>query len=185
MKTLPELDEKCVQIFIALFTYGELRFKDLKKILKSKYKLDLPEATILMHLNHLIKHKLVTKTIKTAKNVTYKPNMEKLQKLQEKLNMAVEIFKEWKETEEVFLNKPIEEQIGIVELTALMKELGFLKHQILFEKYGKIEDGIMSNLFISTYFKYHLFLIIKKCLEDEEYMDKVLKQIDRELEKIM
>lgn len=184
MKAVPKLDEKCAQIFAILLVRGELRFKDLKEILQRNYKVELPEPTLLMHLNHLVKLKLVAKTIKSAKNVTYKPNIERLKKIREKLDETVKKRKEWKELQEIFLNKPIEEQIATIVLNTLACELNFLKHQILFEKYGRFEDGFASELFRSHFFRYPESLIIKKCLENEDYMKKFLDGLEKQLKEV-
>ncbi|MEM1540251.1 MAG: hypothetical protein QXJ07_02570 [Candidatus Bathyarchaeia archaeon] len=184
MKAVPKLDEKCAQIFAILLVRGELRFKDLKEILHRKFRVKLPEPTLLMHLNHLIKLKLVVKTIKSAKNVTYKPNIEKLEKIREKLDETVKKLKEWKELEEIFLNKPVEEQIATIVLNILAYELNFLKHRILFEKYGRFEDGFACELFRSYLLNYPESLIIKKCLENEDYMKKFLDGLEKQLKEV-
>jgi len=173
-------DKKCKIIFIILLTKGELRFKDLKKELKNKHA-DMPEPTLLMHLNHLLKQKLIVKTVKSPKNVTYRPNMNKLEEFQKRL-YAVQ-YREWRKMEEAFLNKPIEEQIEIVKLHALTRGLLCLKYQILFEKYGGFEDALMSEL-ADWLFSYQDSLIIKKCLKDEKYMEKLLECLEEELKRI-
>ncbi len=180
----PKLDSKCAQILSILIIRGELRFKELKMALV-KYGIDMPETTLLMHLNHLIKHKLVSKRIISVKNVTYRPNMEKLEEFQHKLNSAVKILKEWKEAEKTFLNKPIKEQIADIITNSLCLKLGALKHWILFAKYGKFEDRLMAELLESHFFRFQEKLLIKKCLEDEKYMEKVLEQIEEELRRVL
>jgi hypothetical protein len=184
MKPLPKLDSNCAKILAVLMFRDEVRFKDLKQIL-AKYNMEIPEATLLMHLNHLIKSKLVLKTIKSPKNVTYKANMEKLKEVQTKFRATSQYVKDWQKFKEIFLNKPVKEQIGQILINTVSCELAYLKHKILFEKYGKFADGLLAELFQSYFLRIPHFLVIKKCMENEEYMNAFLEQLERDLEKIV
>lgn len=185
MKRLPKLDSDCSKILAILLFRDEVRFKDLKQILNTKYKMRIPEATLVKRLNHLIENKLVLKTIKSPKNVTYKANIERLKDVQTKLKATSQYVKDWLKAEEIFLNKPIKEQIGTIIINTLECELASLKHRILFEKYGKFDDGLLAELFQSYFLKIPEFLIIKKCVENEEYMKAFLEQLERDLENIV
>jgi len=179
----PKLDSKCVQILSILIIRGELRFKELKKALV-EFGIDMPETTLLMHLNHLIKHKLVSKRIISVKNVTYRPNMEKLEELQQKVKGAEKLIKEWMKAKETFLDMPIKDQISNILANTLTFRLEALKRWILFAKYGKFEDRLIAELFESNFLRVQEKLLIKKCLEDEKYMEKVLEQIEEELRQV-
>jgi len=183
-KQFPKLDSKCAQILPILIIRGELRFKELKKALV-EFGIEMPETTLLMHLNHLIKYKLVSKKIISVKNVTYRPNMEKLEELQLKVNEVEKLVKEWIEAKETFLDMSIEDQILNILEKALVFRLGALKQWIIFAKYGKFEDRLMAELFESDFLRVHEKLLIKKCLEDEKYMEKVLEQIEKELKQVL
>ena len=183
-KQFPKLDSKCAQILPILIIRGELRFKELKKALV-EFGIEMPETTLLMHLNHLIKYKLVSKKIISVKNVTYRPNMEKLEELQLKVNEVEKLVKEWIEAKETFLDMSIEDQILNILEKALVFRLGALKQWIIFAKYGKFEDRLMAELFESDFLRVHEKLLIKKCLEDEKYMEKVLEQIEEELRRVL
>ena len=180
----PKLDSKCAQILSILIIRGELRFKELKKALV-EFGIDMPETTLLMHLNHLIKHKLVSKRIISVKNVTYRPNMEKLEELQQKVKGAEKLIKEWIKAKETFLGMPIKDQISNILANTLAFRLEALKQWILFAKYGKFEDRLMAELFESDFLRVQEKLLIKKCLEDEKYMEKVLEQIEEELKRVL
>ena len=180
----PKLDSKCAQILSILIIRGELRFKELKKAL-AEFGIDIPETTLLMHLNHLIKHKLVSKRIISVKNVTYRPNMKKLEELQQKVKGAEKLIKKWMKAKETFLDIPIKDQISNILVNTLAFRLGALKQWILFAKYGKFEDRLIAELFESDFLRVQEKLLIKKCLEDEKYMEKVLEQIEEELKRVL
>ena len=184
MKPLPKLDSNCAKILAVLMFRDEVRFKDLKQKL-AKYNMEIPEATLVMHLNHLIKSKLVLKTIKSPKNVTYKANIEKLDEVQTKFRASSQYVKDWKKFKEIFLSKPIKEQIEQILVNTVSCELAYLKHKILFEKYGKFADGLLAELFQSYFLRIPELLIIKKCMENEEYMKAFLEQLECDLEKIV
>jgi len=184
MKPLPKLDSNCAKILAVLMFSDEVRFKDLKQKL-AKYNMEIPEATLVMHLNHLIKSKLVLKTIKSPKNVTYKANIEKLDEVQTKFKASSKYVKDWKKFEEIFLSKPIKEQIVQILVNTVSCELAYLKHKILFEKYGKFADGLLAELFQSYFLRIPELLIIKECMKDEKYMNAFLEQLERDFEKIV
>jgi len=181
MKTMPiPKDEKCRIILITLLIKGELRFKDLKQELKNKH-IKMPEPTLLMHLNHLLTQKLIIKTIKSPKNVTYRANINKFEEFKKRLDESAKLEKEITET---FLNLPIEEQIYRLKHFALIRGLACLKYLILFEKYGRFEDSLMFE-FIRNLFNYPNILVVKKCSENEEYMNEFLKRLEEELKQIL
>jgi hypothetical protein len=173
----PQLDPKCVEIFGILMLQGELRFKDLKAVLPN-YKADIPEATLLDHLRHLMKQKLVLRRLIDVKNVTYRPNIKKLDEFH---GFRAEVEKKEKALEKMrneFLSSSIGEQITSVLLWEIALNLEALKSRILFGKNGKFVDGYKARLYEGAHLRGLTRALIDKCLQDEEYRKEVFREIE-------
>ncbi|MEM2107997.1 MAG: hypothetical protein QXL10_01775 [Candidatus Bathyarchaeia archaeon] len=176
MKNLP-INKTQAQILIFLTINGELRFTELKRKLRDKG-LDIPEPTLLMHLNNLIKNNLVEKNILSHKYVTYRAKTEETARLK----AATRYLKEQTKAEQVFRNLPPENQIATLIINSAILRLGFLKYQILFEAEGKWEYGFLAEIINSPLFRMHDRVILKMCMENPEYRKAFLEQLEKDLE---
>ncbi len=174
---LSQLDQKCIQILSILLDRGELRFTQLKAILL-EYRVKMPEATLLDHLRHLTGKKLVLRRLIDVKNVTYRPNIEKFEEFQGFLDEVAKSKKKLAEMKNDFLSSSIEDQITEVLRNEIALNLEALKSTILFEKYGKFEDGFKAGLYQGNQMRILTSILIQRCLQDEEYRKKVFREIE-------
>jgi DNA-binding HxlR family transcriptional regulator len=79
---LPDLDEYCKKIFAFLVLHDEpIRFNELYKSLNSaNYKISRP--TLIAHLKHLQKRKIIKKRIGGTQNVSYSVDYSTVKNLQ-------------------------------------------------------------------------------------------------------
>ena len=70
IKKHKELDDICVEIFFTLMAYKRLRFNQLHKYLK-KFGTDISKPSLIDHLNHLKKQKLISRKREGFQNVSY------------------------------------------------------------------------------------------------------------------
>ena len=72
MKKHRELDDTCMQILLTFIAYKRLRFNQLSRTLK-KFGTNISNPTLIDHLNHLQKQKLISRKPKHARsmNVSY------------------------------------------------------------------------------------------------------------------
>jgi DNA-binding HxlR family transcriptional regulator len=79
-----------------------MRFNELAKTLK-KLGMEMSHPTLLDHLNHLIKERLVTRREEKAQYVTYRLNVKRIGESKKYLDRAIRIEKNsTKEKEELF-----------------------------------------------------------------------------------
>ena len=111
--------------------------------------------------------------------VTYSLNLEKLGKVKDSVERVKRITRSEYENKKEFFSLPEEEQVNIV--------LGFFTRRKLYELKAGIEYLLDSESFekwLEMRFWSHPILervslwMIKKCVRDEGYREKVLKTID-------
>jgi len=65
-----KLDDICVEIFFTLQAYKRLRFNELHRYLKM-FGTDISKPSLIDHLNHLKKQKLISRKNEGFQNVSY------------------------------------------------------------------------------------------------------------------
>jgi len=70
IKKHKELDDLCVEIFFTLMAYKRLRFNQLHNYLK-KFGTDISKPSLIDHLKHLKKQKLISRKVEGFQNVSY------------------------------------------------------------------------------------------------------------------
>lgn len=171
-KELPELDEKCVKVFTVLVLNGELRFKELKNAV------DMNEATLLIHLSHLVEKQMVVKKVLSHKNVTYRPNIKKLEEFKTYIERSVKRQNEMLKLRKDFFDMPIGDQLNFIVVRRIEDSVEALKYRILHAKYGRFEDMLLVMLFESQSFKILENLMVNRCSEETEYRNRVLEAIE-------
>jgi DNA-binding HxlR family transcriptional regulator len=101
IKKHKELDDTCIDIFLTLMAYKRMRFNELHRCLK-KFGTDISKPSLIDHLNHLKKQKLISRKREDFQNVSYGLTDE----IDSLLTVPEEEIKEWLENvieEKVFL----------------------------------------------------------------------------------
>ncbi|MCJ7632472.1 hypothetical protein MUP77_08790 [Candidatus Bathyarchaeota archaeon] len=130
--TLPHLDDKICRDLIAAIAIMKkpMRFNQLLKFLNGKgFKISRP--TLSVHLKHLTEKELIVRTELDKQNVTYGFNNEKLHKIEEFANTAMEIQKFLEEADKEFLSESPLVQVSHVHFVMVMRSLYQLKSELL------------------------------------------------------
>jgi len=81
----PLLDEYCKNIFsVFLVSENPLRFNELYRTLNN-IGLKMSKPTLIEHLYHLLKHRLIIRKKKGKQNVSYEANWTKLETFQQSM----------------------------------------------------------------------------------------------------
>ena len=148
--TLPHLDDKiCRDLIVAIVLMKKpMRFNKLLKFLNEKgFKISRP--TLSVHLKHLTEKGLIMRTELGKQNVTYGFNKEKLHKIEEFANTAMEIQKVLEEADKAFLTASPLEQVSHVHFVLVMRSLYQLKSELL--AISEPEKEFEHNLEIIVY----------------------------------
>lgn len=172
----PIQDIYCVMILFSIASQTEIRFNDLLKHLNEQMKVSPP--TLSNHLKHLIKQKLIIRTVEEAQNVTYRINNKGFRNFPELTKVLKDSIATWKVTKEQFGNLSVAEHLNDFVRTNMLVNLECLKSRILWEAYKNIERWFILNFLSSPYLKIKEQLIIQKSLKDKEYRDKVIQEIE-------
>jgi DNA-binding HxlR family transcriptional regulator len=70
IKKHKKLDDICIQVFFTLHAYKRLRFNELHRYLKM-FRTDISKQSLIEHLNHLRKQKLISRKHEGFQKVTY------------------------------------------------------------------------------------------------------------------
>jgi len=171
------MDETCYHIFSVLLIRNSLRFNELHKTL-NELGVKMSKPTLSDHLKHLLKKKIVVRTVEEAQNVTYKINQKEFEKFEGFIENATKRLREVEKEKETLYSLPPDEQLEeVIRLNAVYK-LDEIKTRINYSLYKKMDDGLLLMSFKSDYFKRGELWVIDKCINDEAYRSLVLKKIE-------
>lgn len=197
IKKHKELDDICVEIFFTLMAYKRLRFNELHRTLK-KFGTDISKPSLIDHLNHLRKQKLISRKREDFQNVSYGLTDE----IDSLLNLPEEDIKKWFENfiegknlpKKFRLLKPFDAKEYYGRLSekqldeAIDKDLNWVLTQNLFElktfitydlKLDKPERDAVFWKFVGN----PLYRMLEKSIEEncrnsERYQKKLFEKID-------
>ena len=197
IKKHKELDDICVEIFFTLMAYKRLRFNQLHKYLK-KFGTDISKPSLIDHLNHLKKQKLISRKREGFQNVSYGLTDE----INSLLNVSEEDIKKWVENfiegknlpkkrrfllpfdEKEYYGRLSEKQLD----EAIDKDLNTVLAQNLFElktfinydlKLDKPErDAVFWNFVGNPLYRMLEKSIVEDCRNSEKYRKKLFEKID-------
>jgi DNA-binding HxlR family transcriptional regulator len=196
MKKHKELDDICVEIFLTLWAYKRLRFNELHRYLKM-FGTDISKPSLVEHLEHLKKQKLINRKQEDFQHVSYGFTDE----ISSLLIIPDEDIRRWVEKtleEEKRLPKKFRLlQIDTKEIYDKMSE-----DQLNEATYKDLNDVLIQNLFeLKTFINYDLRLdkpetdamfwnfagnplyrilekrIVENC-HSEKYQNKLFEKID-------
>lgn len=196
IKKHKELDDICVEIFFTLMAYKRLRFNQLHKYLK-KFGTGISKPSLIDHLNHLKKQKLISRKHEGFQNVSYGLTDE----INSLLTIPEEDIKKW--TENFIEGKNLPKKLRLLTFDA--KECyGKLSEKQLDEAIDKDLNTVLTqNLFeLKTFINYDLKLdkperdavfwnfvgnplyrmlekrFVEDCRNSEKYRKKLFEKID-------
>jgi DNA-binding HxlR family transcriptional regulator len=196
LKKHAQLDDICREIFLTLWAYKRLRFNQLHRTLE-KFGTDISKPSLIDHLNHLRKQKLISRKREDFQNVSYGLTEE----ISSLLYIPVEDIKKWVENSEEGKNLP--EKFRLLKFDE--KEFyNKLSEKELDEVINKdINRVLTQNLFeLKTFIDYDLRLdrperdaafwkivgnplyrmlergIVEDCRSSEKYKKRLFEKID-------
>ena len=196
IKKHKELDDLCVEIFFTLMAYKRLRFNQLHRYLK-KFGTDISKPSLLDHLKHLKKQKLISRKREGFQNVSYGLTDE----INSLLNIPEEDIKKWVENSIEGKNLPKKlrllpfdakeyyDRLSEKQLDeAIDKDLNSVLTHNLFElqtfinydlKLGKPErDAAFWNFVGNPLYRMLERSIVENCRNSEKYRKRLFEKID-------
>lgn len=175
-----KLDKRCQKILLVMILKKDtMRFNELAKTLK-KLGMEMSHPTLLDHLNHLVKERLVTRREEKAQYVTYRLNMNKIGESKKYLDRAVRIEKSWTKEKESLFSMLVDKQVEIVLQTLAVRKLYEIQARIALELDSKnLEKQIGVLFWTSSIVENVEFWLIQKAVEDQKYREELLKTINK------
>lgn len=192
-----KLDDICIDIFFTLMAYKRLRFNELHRYLK-KFGTDISKQSLIEHLDHLRKQKLISRKNEGFQNVSYGLTDE----VASLLIIPEKDIQDW--IDHVILEKDVPKQFKLfedIDPKELFKKLS--ENEINEKIYKDLNTVLRQNLFeLKTFIKYDLRLdrpesdavfwnfignplyrmlersIVEDCRHSEAYKTKLLERID-------
>ena len=175
----PELDEHCKKIFAFLVLNDvPIGFNKLHKALNdSNYKISRP--TLIAHLKHLQKLKIINKKMEGMQKVAYSVNYEKVDNLQFHKDfgkVAENIIK----SKETFNSFDIAEKVRYISFILMIIEVNRLKNEVrsVLEPERRFE-ATLAFLFVKSYLERFRLYLLQTCVNSREDAQKALTEIDR------
>jgi DNA-binding HxlR family transcriptional regulator len=203
IKKHKNLDDICVDIFFTLMAYKRLRFNELHRYL-IKFGNGISKQSLIEHLKHLKKQKLISRKHEGFQNVTYGLTDEVNSLLtvpEEDIKKWVENFLEGKNLPRKFrLLKPVDTRDFVSKLSQTQlnekidKDLNWVLTQNLVElktfinydlKLSKPEShAVFWNFVGNPLYRMLERIIVEDCRHSEEYRKKLFEKIDDLISKL-
>jgi len=180
-----QLDEHCNKLFVYLaMNRTPLRFVELHDRLNdSGFKITRP--TLVAHLNHLKKHKIITRRSEGKQAVFYGINWERLDSMKYQANYrrALEKFQRDEETFNLFT---LEEKVAYVTLMLSLQEVSRLKYEVLslIEPKRRFEANLVRLFIQGTVqpFKNWLLQPLRKSTEDAQKAVVSIERLEKKIQ---
>ena len=177
-----ELDDYCEKILMYLIMNRDaIRFNKLYEAMDVG--LSIAKPTLSKHLKHLVKKKLVTRTVEDVQNVTYEVNHDLFEELEEYVtltNISQDILREKRH---VFYDKPVDEQLDILLKNSVIRHLEVMKGILDFELSitKRWEKGMQLVWLQSPIFRRYETWMMKKCKDDKKYRENLLTKLNERI----
>lgn len=166
----PPLDEMCEKVFsVLLFSEQPLRFNELHETLIA-FRVKTSVPTLIEHLHHLRKRKLLIRKRNGKQNVSYSVDWDKLETLQKSIKARQSAKNLWK-NEQTFKSIPIDEQVEYVMGTITLSSLYRLKLEVQ----DTLDPTMNFEHSIQYLFTYRFFELFKTWLRESCLEDKIKK----------
>jgi len=175
----PLLDEACKNIFSVLLVSDKtLRFNEFHKTL-NQIGLKMSKPTLIDHLHHLQKRKLLIRKKEGKQNVSYRVNWEKLETLQESMKTR-QALRHIMQNKKTFKSFPIDEQVTYVTNIMTLTNLYRLKLEVqdVLDPTKNFEHSVQF-LFTNRFFQFFKTWLLESCQEAKRTNgQKALDMID-------
>lgn len=197
MKAL-KLDDICHEIFFTLLAKKRLRFNELHRQLK-KFGTDVSKPTLIDHLKHLSKQKLIKRRREGFQNVSYGLTEE----VSELLDVSEDVtkwinalekgdrFKElrpikWNEyygkLTEMQLDQAIDRDLRETLSLTLFELKTFINYDLKIDKHES--NAAFWNFVGNPLYRMHERSIVEKCRESDEYRKRLFEKMEVLIEEL-
>jgi len=177
-----ETDEYCEKIFMVIAVSDEkkIRFNELHRRFE-RIGAKMSKPTLIKHLNHLTKNKIIQRNQEDKQKVSYGLNWKRFKQLQKtkKINgIALHFIKEKK----AFKSISLEEQTTYIHAILIISELFNLKLTILsiLEPENKLQN-YFTQTFITRFFNIYAKLLLDSCKDSKENAQKIIHHINESI----
>ena len=173
------LDERCKKIFaVLLVTQKKMRFNELKRTLKET-RLEMPSPTLIRHLRHLCKKRLLIRKEEDFQNVSYTVNWKKLEHLADIIDQQ-KALEHLLRNKKIFESAPMDDQTIYLMDVLTLRNLHLLRAEILsIVNPTKAFEYTISNLYTSRFFELFKTWLLKNCRENKtECKEKALSTVE-------
>jgi len=181
----PLLDEYCKNIFsVFLVSEKTLRFNELYRTLNN-IGLKMSKPTLIEHLRHLLKHRLLIRKKEGKQNVSYEANWTKLATFKQSMKTK-QFIKNLLGNEKQFKTYPIDEQVTYVTNIMTLSNLYQLKIEVqdVIDPSKTFENSVQF-LFINRFFKLFKTWLLQSCHASKtEKTPEALSTIDYNITRI-
>lgn len=197
LKKHKKLDDICVEIFFTLTAYKRLRLNELHRYLKM-FNTDISKQSLIEHLNHLRKLKMISRKNEGFQNVTYGLTDE----IDSLLTVPEGYLKEWVENfiegknlpkklrplkdfdigkyfdklSENQLNETIEKELNTVLAQNLFELKTFVEYDLKLNKTAS--DAVFWNFVGNPLYRMLERSIVEDCRHSERYKQKLFERIN-------
>lgn len=175
------LDKTCEDLFSLLLASDKtLRFNELYRAVND-LGLKMTRPTLINHLNHLLRRKMILQQKIRKQNVSYKVNYQRFQNLEQ--TMKTKVLLHVMENQERFKSFPIDEQTMYVANTMTLTNLYRLKltvQAILEPK--KTYENSLQYLFINRFYNLFNTWLLQNCKDSKENANVSLNTIEHNIE---
>ena len=145
----------------------------------------MSKPTLIEHLHHLLKHRLLIRKKEGKQNVSYKVNWEKLETLQEGMKTR-QALKDLLQNQKTFKSFPIDEQVTYVTNIMTLSNVYRLKLEVqdAIDPSKNFEHSIQF-LFINRFFELFKMWLLESCHASKtEKAPEALSMIDYNITRI-
>lgn len=180
----PLLDETCKNIFsVLLVSDKKLRFNELHRTLND-IGLKMSKPTLVEHLNHLKKRRLLVRKREGKQNVTYRVHWKNLEHLADAIKSR-QALKHLLKNKESFNSVPIDDQITYVHNILALRNLYLLRLEVssIIDPSKNFEHSV-QYLFINRFFEFFKTWLLENCHKNKtECKEKALSMIEYNIQR--
>jgi len=191
------LDDACRQIFFTLVAYKKLGFNDLSRSLR-KLGIDMTNPTLIKHLRHLTKQKLVKRRRETQRRISYelpgevlpllpgseedvKEWLEDFETKSEKLppylrEVEFDVKEYYKKMPEEELHREIDHELEYTSCMNLHELKTMVNYDLRLDRFES--DAVFWRFIGDPLYRMHERVIAENCRDSERYKEKLFQKID-------
>lgn len=180
-----EPDEYCRKIFMVLsLDNKKTRFNELHRKL-IKYDAKMSKPTLIEHLNHLIKDKVIQRKQQDKQKVFYEVNWKKFEQLQKGIHVSQDIYNHI-QNEEKFKSLSLQDQTAFTSAILDISQLFYLRICIdnILEPKNKLQNYYAFTTLNDIYRIYPIWLF-DSCKKSKENSQKIIPIIERYIKELL